>query len=292
MSAAAISILSASDTLPTTAELFFGRASLVSSELATAVCASWVAEQRMGSRRARTPFQLETGLSRLTPGVAIITVHDLLISRGAWVGSYAGFTSYEGIRAQVAFAKSDPTVSAVILDIDSSGGEVIGAFETAAVIRDLAKTKRTIAVVNGRACSAAYAIASAASEIVTIGTGSIGSIGVSFIHLDQSRKLANEGVRPTLIFAGSRKVDGNPFAALSPDARKTITAEIQQTYRSFLDCVGKGRGQRLTALAAGRTKAKTYIGTQAVKLGLADRVGTLDSVLATLAASRSSSVRQ
>jgi len=220
---------------------------------------------------------------RRTPdGIAIITITGSLVNRGAWIGASSGLTSYEGIKYQLASAAQASDVKAVILDLQSPGGEAIGAFETAEAVRALAVQKRTVAVVNGMAASAAYAIASGASEIVTTETGVSGSIGVVMLHADWSRHLANEGIKPTLIFAGAHKVDANPFEPLGDAVKADLQQEVETFYAAFLETVAKGRGQRLTAEAARATEARTFIGARAVGVGLADRVGTFESVLSDL----------
>jgi ClpP class serine protease len=102
------------------------------------------------------------------------------------------------------------------------------------------------------------------------------------LHADYSRHLANEGVTPTLIFAGAHKVDANPFEPLGDAVRADLQQEVESFYVAFLETVAKGRGQRLTAEAARATEARTFIGARAVEVGLADRVGTFESVLADL----------
>jgi len=213
-------------------------------------------------------------------GVGIVSITGSLVNRGAWIGANSGLTSYEGIRHQLKKALEDDAVHAVILDLHSPGGEAVGAFETAEAVRKLAATKRTVAVVNGMAASAAYAIASGAAEIVTTETGVSGSIGVVLLHADFSRQLDREGITPTLIFAGEHKVDGNPFEPLPKNVRTDLEAEVNAFYDLFIRTVALGRGDRLTAEMARATQARTFIGQQAVGAGLADRVGTFESVLA------------
>jgi len=213
-------------------------------------------------------------------GVGIVSITGSLVNRGAWIGANSGLTSYEGIRHQLKKALEDDAVHAVILDLHSPGGEAVGAFETAEAVRKLAATKRTVAVVNGMAASAAYAIASGAAEIVTTETGVSGSIGVVLLHADFSRQLDREGITPTLIFAGEHKVDGNPFEPLPKNVRTDLEAEVEAFYDLFIRTVALGRGDRLTAEMARATQARTFIGQQAVGAGLADRVGTFESVLA------------
>lgn len=228
-----------------------------------------------GSRRS-LPYR------RTESGVAIISVVGSLVNRGAWVGASCGLVSYEGIKYQLQQAGNDPKATAVILDIDSPGGEAVGAFEVADEVRALAAKKRVVAVVNGIACSAAYAIASGATEIVTTQTGVSGSIGVVMLHVDYSEALADEGVKPTLIFAGAHKVDGNPFEPLPKAVKAELQDEVNSFRALFLQTVALGRGQRLTEDAARQTEARSYIGGEAVNVGLADRIGTFESVLTEL----------
>jgi len=159
-------------------------------------------------------------------GVAIVQVHGSLVNRGAWVGAYSGVTSYEGLRAQLRHALDDPDTTSVILDIDSAGGQAAGAFETATMVRQVAKAKPVVAIVDDMAASAAYAIASGAREIIVTPTSAVGSIGVLMLHLDHSARLEKAGVKPTLIRAGARKVDGNPYEPLPANVSDALQAEI------------------------------------------------------------------
>lgn len=228
---------------------------------------------------------------KVADGVAIISIVGSLVNRGAWIGASSGLVSYEGVQHQLKRAAADQSVHSILLDIQSPGGEAVGAFETADLVREIRQSKSVVAVVNGVAASAAYAIASAANEIVTIATGISGSIGVLMLHVDYSEWLSAEGIKPTFIFAGAHKVDGNSFEPLGDDVKSDIQAEIDQFYGLFLETVAAGRGDRLSVEAARKTEARTFIGEEAVKVGLADRVGTFETVLSDLtrAPGRSSS---
>lgn len=223
-----------------------------------------------------------TSMSRTAGGVAIIPVLDTLVNRGAWLDSRSGLTSYEGIAAQLRAAGQDPEVRSVLLDISSPGGEAAGLAGLADLIRSVRQAKPVTAFVNDMAASAAYGIASAASEIVISPTSIVGSIGVVMLHADRSGELAAQGVKPTLIFAGSHKVDGNPFEPLSDAVRADLQASVDAHYRQFLDVVEQGRGLRLTADMARATEARTFIGSEAITRGLADRIASFDEVLASL----------
>lgn len=229
----------------------------------------------------RTPYRVAG------TGTAILSIVGSLVNRGAYIGAESGLVSYEGIKRQMKHAASNPAIENVILDLQSPGGEAVGAFETAEQVRILASIKPVIAVVNGMAASAAYAIASAATEIVTTETGVSGSIGVVLVHADFSEQLAEDGIKPTLIFAGAHKVDGNPFEPLPDTVRADLQAEVNAFYDQFISTVALGRGDRLTADMARATEARTFIGAAAVERGLADRIGSFETVLADLTGVRS-----
>jgi capsid assembly protease len=80
----------------------------------------------------------------------------------------------------------------------------------------VANEKPVTATVNGMAASAADASASGASRIITIESGVVGSIGVVVVHADMSKKLENDGIRPTIIHAGKHKATG--LRPTSPNA--------------------------------------------------------------------------
>ncbi|ACL57430.1 S49 family peptidase [Methylobacterium nodulans] len=229
-----------------------------------------------GTRRP-LPFR------RTADGVAIITMVGELVNRGAWVGASSGLISYEGFAYQMRMAAADLRTKSILLDLESPGGEAVGAFEAAEVVRQVAAQKPVTALVNGMAASAAYAIASAANRIVTIPTGISGSIGVVLCHLDFSEWLKAEGLKPTLIFAGDHKVDANPYEPLPDDVRANLQAEVEGFYGKFVETVAKGR-TNLDETKIRGTQARCFMGEEAVAAGLVDAVGTLEEVLADLSA--------
>jgi capsid assembly protease len=216
-------------------------------------------------------------------GVAIVPVLGSLVNRGGYLDAASGVTSYEFLRAAINATILDDDISTVVLDVDSPGGEAVGAFEIAEHIRTTGQRKPIAASVTGLCCSAAYAIASATSRIVISPSSLAGSIGVVMMHADHSRRLDTAGITPTLIFAGAHKVDGNPVEPLSKNVRADIQAEIDVFYEMFVDTVAKGR-PRLSPDAIRETEARTYIGAEAVKVGLADAIGTLGDLVAELSA--------
>jgi len=205
-------------------------------------------------------------------GIAVIEISGVLIHRGGWIGQSSGQTSYEGIAAQIEAAASDPAVRGLALEIDSFGGEVAGVFDLADRIRAVRAIKPVWAFVAEHAFSAGYALASQADRILLPRTGAVGSIGVVVMHADLSGQLDQDGVRVTLIHAGSHKIDANPYTPLPIGIRDDIQREIDLLRLLFAETVAAGRGVRLSQEAALATEAASFRGAEAVAAGLADEV--------------------
>lgn len=217
---------------------------------------------------------------RLTDrGAAIVPVSGELVNRGAWLGASSGLTSYEGLRHTLRQAAADPAARGLVLDIDSPGGQASGMTETAALVRSIGESKPVIAVANSLAASAAYGIASAANKLVVNADGAAGSIGVVYVHADRSRQIDRQGITVTILTAGARKKDGNSLEPLSDESRGEIQRRIDAVHAIFVDTVRQGRPQ-LTEKAIRTTEARVYLGAEAVRLGLADEVGTFDQAVA------------
>ena len=217
--------------------------------------------------------------------VAVIPIHGTLVRRTSGIEAESGLASYTGIAAQLDAALASPEIAAILLDIDSPGGESGGVFDLADRIRAASEVKPIWAVANDMAFSAAYALASAAARVFVARTGGVGSIGVIAMHVDQSVKDAHDGVRYTAVFAGERKNDLNPHEPISNEAHAVLKAEVDRIYDLFVETVARHRG--LDADAVRATEAGLFFGPDAVATGLADAVGSLDDALTQLTQSLS-----
>ncbi|MBF0171415.1 MAG: S49 family peptidase [Nitrospinae bacterium] len=218
----------------------------------------------------------------VTPnGIALVPIHGTLAKRVGAVEAASGLTSYASVEEMILDAATDPAVRAILLDIDSPGGEVGGVFDLAALIREARQGKPVWAVADD-AFSAAYLLASAAERIYLPQTAGVGSVGVIAVHVDESQRDAQEGRRYTTVFAGARKNDFSSHEPLSGDARNRLQAEVDRLYGMFVTAVAANRG--LTEEAVRATEAGICFGANAVDAGLADRVGTLRDALAELSA--------
>lgn len=205
---------------------------------------------------------------------AVVAIEGPLAQHAAWYCD-----GYDAIadRVTAALASNAP---ALLLRISSPGGEVYGCFELADHIKDAAAAagKPVVAYVDGAATSAAYALACAAGRIVVPSTGVVGSIGTITMAVDATKADDQFGLKFHLIASGARKTDANPHVALSDDARASVQSKIDQLAEIFFKHVSASRGKSVDEIRA--YEADTFVGAQAVSVGLADEVGTFASLVA------------
>ena len=189
------------------------------------------------------------------------------------------FDSYEAIKERVALALAlKPKF--VLMSIDSPGGLVSGAFDTARELRAMSIEAGVdlYAHVGGRAASAAYAIASAAMWIGVSRSAMLGSIGVVDTMVDITAQNQILGLNVEIVTSGARKADGNPNVEITDDAVAAVQRRVDTLAAMFFDLVsehGWGTPDKLRAL-----EAVIVTGEQAVQLGLASEVATLDQSIA------------
>ncbi len=231
---------------------------------------------RLGSRASE---------SQVTVGaVAVLPVYGILSHRAR---SFFGISTEElGLWFDEWVADDD--IRAIVLDVDSPGGSVHGLQELSDKIyhaRSLAaggQGTKIVAVANSLAASAAYYIATAADELVVTPGGLVGSVGTIGIHTEFSKMLDDVGIKPTIIFAGQHKKEGNALEPLTDDAHDDIQRIVDEYYAQFVKDVARNRGVKTSVVEANFGQGRVYGGADAVKRGMADRVATLEEVIAGL----------
>ena len=179
-------------------------------------------------------------------------------------------------------AALDPRVDAIVLDVDSPGGTVMGVPELADKVFRARGEKPVIAVANGLMASAAYWVSAAADEVVVAPSGEVGSIGVIAFHEDWSQWLENEGIAVTELAAGKYKTEGAPWKSLDADAEVFFRERVSEVYDWFISDVARFRGDNVKAVRAGYGEGRVLSADAAVAANLADRVGTLEGEIARL----------
>lgn len=214
-------------------------------------------------------------------GVYVLPIVGSMVHRGGMLDALSGINSYEGLQAKLEEALNDNSVKSILLDMDSPGGTVAGAFDLRDFILSAREHKPIYALARDTMASAAYLIGSACDKVYTTQTGSLGSIGVVAMHVDQSEANAKQGVKPTFIYAGDYKVAGNGHAPLDEKSLGYLQESVNDSYELFVNAVADARG--IDSQVIRDTEARVYRGEKAVAIGLADGVRSFDATIQELA---------
>lgn len=217
--------------------------------------------------------------------IAILPLMGTICNRMGSMDESSGGISAERFGQWFDAAIADPQIGAIVLDVDSPGGNVFGVTELAQKIFDARGKKPIVAVANSLMASAAFWIASAADEIVASPSAEVGSVGVIAVHVDQAAAMEKEGLNATIIKSSKFKGEGSPFESLSEEAHSHIQSQVDQIDSLFVADLARNRGVTAAEVRGGFGQGRTMFAGEALKAGMIDRVATMDSVLARLAGS-------
>ena len=187
--------------------------------------------------------------------------------------------SAEFVNAALRAAFEDEGAKAVVLLINSPGGSPVQAgMMNDEILRLKAKYKKPVyAVVEETCASAAYYIAVSADQIFVDKASIVGSIGVLMDGFGFTGLMDKLGVERRLLTAGENKGFLDPFSAQSDKQRAFAQTMLNQIHQQFIAVVKAGRGKRLKETPE-MFSGLFWTGQQAIELGLADQLGTLEYV--------------
>lgn len=219
---------------------------------------------------------------RVRDGVATIPIDGPIYRYADFFTNVSGGVTTEALARDLGAALSDPAIGAILLMVDSPGGEATGINELADTIYAARGRKPIVAYVEGYGASAAYWIASAADLVVADDTALIGSIGTVMGVPDPTKRISR-----TIDFVSTQ----------SPKKRADPTQDAGRAYLQqlvddmtevFVAKVARNRGIATSAVLA--VEGGLLVGQKAVDAGLADVLGSEEQVM--LALARGYPVRQ
>lgn len=216
-------------------------------------------------------MQRSTATSVSTPHTAVVEIKGE-IAAGA-------DASAEFVNAALRAAFEDEGARAVVLLINSPGGSPVQAgMMSDEIVRLKAKHKKPVyAVVEETCASAAYYVAASADQIFVDKASIVGSIGVLMDGFGFTGLMDKVGVERRLLTAGENKGFLDPFSPQTEKQRAYAQTMLDQIHQQFITVVKAGRGKRLKE-TPDMFSGLFWTGQQAVELGLADKVGSLEYV--------------
>lgn len=221
----------------------------------------------------------------IVDGIAMIQVEGMLVQKLGCVRPWSGLTGYDGLRTAFLTALDDVEVRAIVLDINSGGGEVSGCFELADLIYASRGMKPIWAICGDHAYSAAYALASACDRITVPRLGGVGSVGVIVVLMDYSEAIKRSGLAVHFVTYGQEKAQEfrQSQQGIKPELLDRIAADITVMGDVFTETVARNRNMAVSAIRA--QQADYFLGARGVEMGLADAVQSPDQAIESLFAS-------
>jgi Periplasmic serine proteases (ClpP class) len=212
--------------------------------------------------------------------IAVIDVFGPIFTRADFFSDVSGAASLDSLERRLDEALYDDSIKAIILRIDSPGGEVTGTHEFANYLDEACEIKPIVAYVQGMACSAAYWIASATSHIYVDKTATLGSIGVVAAWTDDSKARTAAGLTDYEVVSSQ-----SPKKRLDPkldDGRAELQKQIDGLADIFIDDVAAFRDVSRDKVLSDFGQGSTFLANEAINLGMADEISSLRDVIAEL----------
>lgn len=211
----------------------------------------------------------------LDGNVAIIPIKGVIMgdsSSGLFDEDIVDSTTIIGLIDE---AENNPSVDAIVLEINSPGGSAVASDEIGSRIKKVKKP--TVAWIREVGASGGYWIASSTDHIVANRMSITGSIGVISSYLDFSGLMARYNVSYERLVAGEYKDAGIPFRQLRDEERELFQKKLDLIYIEFVKEVAANRNityDKVEEMANGFF----YLGSEAKDLGLVDELGGKEEV--------------
>lgn len=213
-------------------------------------------------------------------GIATVPLVGPMMRYANFFTEISGATSSELFARDVMEAVTNPHIRAVLLAVNSPGGEVDGTQEAAELVFQARGTKPIWAHISGDGASAAYWVASAADRVVAGPTAVVGSIGVRAAFTDWSEWERKQGVR-TIEIVSSQSPRKVPDPA-TDDGRAEIQALLDDLAEVFVGAVARNRGVHRETVLTQYGAGGVFVGVRALEAGLIDGLATHEEAHAAL----------
>lgn len=185
-----------------------------------------------------------------------------------WAKEMYGMTDLQDINADIDALSSDSKVRTVIYNLDTPGGMARPSSETAELVREQGKRKRTIAYSGpgSMMCSAGYKIGAACNEIKAADSADMGCIGTYIALPDTSEMYKKFGVKLEMFRDGKYKALGHPGKETTDEERELLKTEVAELSKKFKAFVRENR----PGIAESAMEGQTLCGRAAKEAGLID----------------------
>ncbi|MAG21937.1 MAG: signal peptide peptidase SppA [Candidatus Diapherotrites archaeon] len=222
-------------------------------------------------------FSFDVSLPMASSGIAVIPIKGEIVMDGA---AFSDQMSAMEIADAIDRAASDPSIGAILLEINSGGGSVVATRQIVEKVSKAKEKKPVVSWVSEVGASGAYYVAAASDHIVADADSITGSIGVISVFPNIEGLLEKLGITVTVLKEGEHKDIGSMFSELSEEDKEIIQNLLSGAFARFKDDIIKFRGDQLERTRFEQVAdGRILNGEQALDLGLIDELGTRDGAI-------------
>jgi protease-4 len=194
-----------------------------------------------------------------------------------------GYPSEEGmvgfLKDQLQQAVEDERVKAIILRINSPGGEVVAADLLYRAVVEARNSKPIVACMDSVGASGGYYVAVGADHLIATDMTITGSIGVIMQTVTLEGLMDKIGIQAHTFKSGKYKDLLNPTRQPNEDEKDLVQGLIMEVYDKFVEVVATERGLAVESLKTGMADGRILSGKQALAAGLVDELGYFEDAI-------------
>jgi protease-4 len=239
--------------------------------------------QRVGGIREAEPIPrfrevlLQRGARGTSDKIAVITMRGLISTS---IPGNVSDSMVDDLRAALQQAREDHRVKAIVLEIDSPGGEVTASDEIYSAVVKTRARKPVVVYMDSLAASGGYYVSCGGKFLMANETTITGSIGVIIQTLNYEQLLNKIGLASVVFKSGKFKDMLNGARPITPEERELVQNFIMNTYDKFLGIVAKERNLPADLLRNTVADGRILSGKEALQNKLIDGLGELDDAFA------------
>lgn len=217
----------------------------------------------------------------LTPKIAVVKIGGTIMTEE--VSSIYGSSSISSreIAGILKTLESDPSIKAVVLDINSPGGSPVASEEISRAVESIKESKPVYALVNDVGASGAFWVAVSADKVYASSMSTLGSIGVTSASLGFEELIEQYNVSYRRLVAGEYKDMGTPFRGLTDDEEDMIQEILDEVHSNFINHVATSRNMSYEDVEQ-YAEGQIFLGTKAKEIGFIDEIGYYPDVISDL----------
>lgn len=221
---------------------------------------------------------------QLVGNLALLKVSGPLLNRSNWITRYLGIATYEDIRNQMMNLAEDDDIAGLMFNINSPGGSADGCFALGRFVRAYNdNVKGVVGFTDGEACSAAYALMTATSNMLMSEDAIVGSIGVLAVHTELTEMYKEIGIKHEVFRSTPHKALGQPVEKLTEQARAAIQKDVMHLHNNFVRYLSGMLDMDAESINKNIASGKTFTAPEAMKHKLVNNVMTFEEAVGKLA---------